>query len=183
MSEYTESVKRIREFFEDQAKSAGGVWRDKFTSYANELKKVDEELVRLYGLTSALDPDLGNVHELPPELVAELNVQKADELEDQLVTVLNAYGRSASLDQILVGLYRRFKVVQKRRFVQNRLYRMAMVWAVPGKRGWYTLDEPDEPAEDKEDEGYERSSSYANGSSYGGYEQATGSLEDDEIPF
>ena len=141
------------------------------------------KLIELEGLTSALPPDLGNIHDLPQELLKELSVVKTDELEDQIVTAINAYGGEASLDQILVGLYRKFKVVQKRRFLQNKLYRMTMVWAVPGKRGWYTLTEPEEPEQPEEEDTSEGDSGNTYGGDYGGYERGTASLEDDEIPF
>ncbi|MCZ0811110.1 hypothetical protein N5A93_02595 [Roseovarius sp. EGI FJ00037] len=143
MPEHVESVNRISAFFRDQSKDAAPQWRDKFERYADLLEATKDELVRLYGLTSALPPDLGNVHDLPPELLEELSIAKADELEDQLVTVINAYGGEATLDQILVGLYRKFKVTQKRRFVQNKLYRMEMIWSVEGKKGVYTTKDPE----------------------------------------
>lgn len=96
--------------------------------------------------TSALPPDLGNILDLPQELRDELSVAKTDDLEDQIVTVVNAYGGEASLDQILVGLFRKFEVVQKRKFLMNKLYRMQMVWSVEGRKGVYTTTEPeDEP--------------------------------------
>lgn len=147
MPEHVESVKRIGAFFREQAKEAGGRWQEQFTNYADQLEGAERELVRLYGLTSALPPDLGNVHDLPPELLEELTIAKGDDLEDQLVTVINAYGGEASLDQILVGLYRKFKVIQKRRFIQNKLYRMEAVWSVEGRKGVYTTTQPpEEPA-------------------------------------
>jgi len=115
---------------------------EKMDALADLLESVPDELVRLYGLTSALPADLGNVHDLPPELLKELSVAKTDELEDQLVTVIRAYNDQASLDQILVGLYRKFKVQQQRRFLQNKLYRMETVWGVHGRKGVYTTKEP-----------------------------------------
>ena len=87
-------------------------------------------------------PDLGNIFDLPPDLLDELSIANTDALEDQLVTVVNAYGGTATLDQILVGLYRKFGISQKRRFVQNKLYRMPMVWSIPGKKGVYSTAEP-----------------------------------------
>jgi len=62
--------------------------------------------------------------DLPPELLKELSAGHADKLEDQIVDVMRAHGGSADLDQLLIGLYRKSKVVQKRRFLQNKLWRM-----------------------------------------------------------
>lgn len=120
---------------------------DELIEFASVLEQIAEEIVRLKGLTSALPPDLGNVHDLPSELLEELSIAKVDELEDQIVTVVNAYGGEANLDQILVGLFRKFKVSQKRRFLQNKLYRMSMVWPVSGRKGVYsTVEQADEDA-------------------------------------
>jgi len=152
MPEHVESVNRIAAFFREQSQSAAPQWKDRFEAYTASLEAVSEEMVRLYGLTSALPPDLGNVHDLPAELLEELSIGKGDELDDQLVTVINAYGGEASLDQILVGLYRKFKVTQKRRFLQNKLYRMPMVWSVEGRKGIYTTIEPEHLAEPSAEE-------------------------------
>ena len=116
--------------------------------YADVLEDAAAELVRLKGLTTALPPDLGNIHDLPQEILDELSIATADEIEDQIVTVINAYSGTATLDQILVGLFRKFGVAQKRRFLQNKLYRMTMVWSVPGKKGVYTTEEPEPESED-----------------------------------
>ncbi len=152
MPEHVESVNKIRAFFQEQVQGASPAWREKFNTFIGLLDGAHDELVQLYGLTSALPPDLGNVHDLPPELLEELSIAKGDELDDQLVTVVNAYGGEASLDQILVGLYRKFKVTQKRRFLQNKLYRMPMIWSVEGRKGIYTTNEPDEIQDALEDE-------------------------------
>lgn len=146
MPEHIDSVNSVAMFFREQARETKGAWPEKFTAYAAMLEKASAEMARLYGLTSALPPDLGNVFDLPSELLEELSIAKADEIEDQLVTVINAYGGEASLDQILVGLYRKFKVSQKRRFLQNKLYRMEMVWNVDGRKGMYTTTKPNNPA-------------------------------------
>ena len=146
MSEHVESVKRVAAYLRPIAeKRRGTELGDELASYAEALDAAADHLVALEGLTSALPPDLGNIHDLPQELLEELSVSKTDELEDQIVTVINAYGGEASLDQILVGLYRKFRVVQKRRFMQNKLYRMPMVWSVDGRKGVYTTTEPTSP--------------------------------------
>lgn len=154
MSEHTESVKKVAAYLRDIAsKRPDTPLHAELIGYAKSLDTASERIIELEGLTSALPPDLGNIHDLPAELLSELSVAKTDELEDQIVTVINAYGGEASLDQILVGLYRKFKTVQKRRFMQNKLYRMTMVWSVEGKKGVYTTTEP-EQTEQQEAEGY-----------------------------
>ena len=144
MSESVDSVKAVALYLRDVAdKNAQRPdVAQRVSDHAKALDAVAERLMVLDALTSALPSDLGNILDLPQELRNELSVAKTDELEDQIVTVINAYGGEASLDQVLVGLFRKFEVVQKRRFVQNKLYRMDMVWGVSGKKGIYTTKKP-----------------------------------------
>ncbi|MFZ9132581.1 MAG: hypothetical protein ACO21B_05035 [Gemmobacter sp.] len=93
---------------------------EKLEGYAAAVDAVSERIIHLEGLTSAMPPTLGNIHDLPPALQRELSIRKSNELDDQIVTVINAYGGEATVDQILVGLYRKFGLIQKRRSVQIR---------------------------------------------------------------
>ncbi|GGH41539.1 hypothetical protein SAMN05444007_1292 [Cribrihabitans marinus] len=176
MAENLDSVKQViadLKTWSDQNREAGRESvSQKFDALVPPLEWAVQRIVDLEALTSALPPDLGNIHDLPQELRDELSIAKTDELEDQIVTVINAYGGEASLDQILVGLYRKFKVTQKRRFVQNKLYRMSMVWSVEGRKGVYTTDEKKMSREDSKDEVINS----------GGADSKTHSW-DDEIPF
>ncbi len=143
MAESVESVKHVAAFIRGAAeKNPNPQRRVVLMQYADTVDAAANEIVELRGLTSALPPDLGNIHDLPPDLLEELSIAKADDLDSQLVTVINAYGGEASLDQILVGLYRKFRVNQKRRFIQNKLYRMEMIWSIDGKKGVYTTSPP-----------------------------------------
>ena len=93
--------------------------------------------------------------DLPEELRAELSHPQADEIETQLHAVIVALDGTADLDQILVGLYRRFGVVQKRRFLQNKLYRMSgrgLVHSVPKRRGVYTTKPVEQEPEQEDDD-------------------------------
>jgi hypothetical protein len=65
----------------------------------------------------------GGAH-LPPALLKELSPRKRDRLEQQIVAVLAACNGSADLDQVLIGLYRGFGVIAKRRVIQNKLWRL-----------------------------------------------------------
>ena len=174
MSEHIESVNRIAQLYRNSAKKLEGDRRQWNIGVAERLEAASAELSRLYELTSALPPDLGNIYDLPSELQQELSITKTDELDDRLVTVINAYGGTATLDQILVGLYRKFGVSQKRRFLQNKLYRMAMVWSLPGKKGVYTTAEPKpEPTPEPEPEVTVSTATATTSSSF----------DDDDIPF
>ena len=118
-------------------------------TYIAELEKA---LLDLEAKLKPLPSRLGDLSDLPPELLAELSTPRGDEMENQIMVVLQAYGGTADLDQILVGLYRKFKVVQKRRFLQNKVWRMcqkSMLWSIRGKKGVYTFNEP---ADDEKEE-------------------------------
>jgi hypothetical protein len=154
MSKETDAVKRVTEELRSWAQRNRDADRheaaQRIEAMVLDLQGVSEELIRLANLTTALPPDLDDIHDLPEELLAELSVLKTDEIEDQIVTVVNSYGGSADLDRILVGLFRKFGVSQKRRFIQNKLYRMDMIWSVDGRKGVYTTQEPSIEAEIEE---------------------------------
>lgn len=180
MADPLESVKAAADEFRRIAGAAERSGRDpqRYETHAGSLEQVATEVARLLRLTTALPADMNDLFDLPAEVRAELSVAKTDELEDQLVTVINAHGGEATLDQILVGLYRKFGVSQKRRFIQNKLYRMTksdMVWAVPGRKGVYSTSEQEATvngAHEEDEEETERT---------GGW----GSIKipDDDIPF
>lgn len=86
------------------------------------------------------------VHDLPPELLAELSVSDGDKLEFEIVKVMEDLGGVASLDRLLVALYRSTGEVHQRTWLNNRLYRMGqkdMLYSVPGKKGVYSLEPMD----------------------------------------
>jgi len=153
MPDPIQAIEEVASFLRDIAREAKGDYPRILNGHADRLEVARAELVRLSDLTTAIPPDLGSLHDLPRELREELSVARGDNLEDQLVTVINSCGGEASLDQILVGLFRKFNEVHKRRFIQNKLYRMSMVWGVDGKKGVYTTEEPDGPPEQQDGHG------------------------------
>lgn len=83
------------------------------------------------------------VHDLPPDLMAELSVSEGDKLEFDILRILEDHGGVASLDRFLVELYRRGGDIYQRTWLNNRLYRMMqkdMIHSVPGKKGVYSLE-------------------------------------------
>ena len=87
--------------------------------------------------------------DLPPELLDQLS-EGAKAQVDPIIKVINDRGGTATLDQILVDLYRATKEVHKRTIVQNKMFRLSkreMCWSVPGKKGVYTTQKPDESAD------------------------------------
>lgn len=90
---------------------------------------------------------IGDLQDLPEELKAELQVSKLDVLEEQILSVIkNRYDGIANIDEVLVGLFRDHKVVQKRSTVGARLYRMGkdkLLFSVPKKKGVYATEKID----------------------------------------
>jgi hypothetical protein len=85
----------------------------------------------------------GDLSDLPEEVLNQLNLSKVDELEQQIRDIVAAAdGAEIGIDMIIIELYRRHKVVQERRFLMNKLYRMAVkgiINSVEGKKGVYFL--------------------------------------------
>jgi hypothetical protein len=85
---------------------------------------------------------IGDISDIPEELRNELQIIKKDELANQIIEVLKIYNNVANLDEILIGLYRKYNVIQKRLFISNKLYRMSkddLIMPVSGKKGVYSI--------------------------------------------
>jgi hypothetical protein len=81
-----------------------------------------------------------DISDLPPELLAELSDAAKGEI-DPIIQIIEGRGGTASLDEILIDLFRKHKEIGKRNIVSNKLYRLArrgLCWSVPGKKGFYT---------------------------------------------
>jgi len=143
---------------------------EKFTNEKKVLTDLLDEVAHLRKITKPIPKALGDVSDLPEELLSELSALKTDDLENQMFTIINACeNKEANIDTILVELYRRFKVVQKRTYITNKLWRMTqkdgLIWPAEGK-GYYTTVEP--PLIDKMERALEADTKYD---------------LDDEIPF
>ena len=68
--------------------------------------------------------ELATQADLPEALLRELSPKRSDQLERQIIAVLAACNGSADLDEVLIGLYRGFGVIGKRRVIQNKLWRL-----------------------------------------------------------
>ena len=105
------------------------------------LRAVVEEVENFRRVTKPVPASYGDLSDLPAELVKELSGIKVDDLEQQLFTIIKTGGDEVDLDAILIELFRRFKIMQTRKFLQNKLWRMAqkeVVFSVPGRKGVYT---------------------------------------------
>jgi hypothetical protein len=91
-------------------------WR----KHAGEL----EAYVKRHAPDAISESEDADITDLPPALLRELRSQHANLLDAQIIAVLKDHSGSANLDEILIGLYRKFQIIQKRRFVQNKIWRM-----------------------------------------------------------
>ncbi len=109
------------------------------------MRKAGQRALTLVVNSDARAINTDDLSGLPDELLKELSVSQADALDHQITEVFQALGGSADLDQILIGLYRKFQVVQKRRFLQNKLWRMVRKGQMrkpKGERGHFHLEKP-----------------------------------------
>lgn len=113
---------------------------EEFDSMASTLTRAATELERLRDMVSPLPASIGDVSQYPEKLRLQLSKGKIDGMDEKIIAIINAYKGEADLDQILVGLYVRFDILQRRRYLQNKLYRLTrlnVVAAVPGRTGTY----------------------------------------------
>jgi hypothetical protein len=116
------------------------------SEHAKALEAAARELEEARKRLRPIPKDFGDLSDLPPEVIEQLNLSKVDELEQQIRDIVAAAeGEEVGIDQIIIGLYRRHKVVQERRFILNKLYRMGqkgLIHGVEGRKGVYFLPKP-----------------------------------------
>lgn len=89
----------------------------------------------------------GDLRDLPEELLRQIPATRIDDTErDVIDTMRQIFGGIASVDEVLVGLYRKTGVVHDRKKLAGKLYRMVnasppLLEAVTGRRGIYRLPE------------------------------------------
>jgi hypothetical protein len=86
-------------------------------------------------------PGEDNLSDLPAELLAQLSGRAKKGQADPIVQIINDHGGVATLDEILIDLYRRHGEIGTRNLISNKLYRLGkqgFVRAIEGKKGVYT---------------------------------------------
>lgn len=84
------------------------------------------------------------VEGLPPELIQELSISDGDRSDFMILKLIEQMGGVASLDRILVGIYKQTGEIMKRSTLTSRIYRMTqkgLVYQVPNKKGVYSSEE------------------------------------------
>lgn len=122
--------------------SGAQVW----AGIASTFQALVDDYERLREATRPVPAGYGDISDLPPSLRKQLAFLRTDELDDQIFTIVKAAENGADLDTILIELWRRFKIEQTRRFIQNKAYRLAqkgIIHSVPGRKGLYAATQDD----------------------------------------
>jgi hypothetical protein len=135
-----------RRFAQDAEQKGDTVRVNSHIKRADAVEAVAHELESARKRLRPVPTSFGDLSDLPEEVIAQLSLNKVDELEQQMRDIVAAGdGYEVGLDTIIIELYRRHKIIQERRFVMNKLYRMAQkgtITSVEGKKGVYVVPKP-----------------------------------------
>jgi hypothetical protein len=122
---------------------------EKLNALAKDLVDADKKLEEAQNIVPptptkpnrfVIDPE--ELEGLPQELIQELSAAgRADKGEFAIVQVIDQLGGIASLDQILIGLYKRTGEVIKRNTLSSRLFRMLpkkLAFTIGSRTGIYS---------------------------------------------
>lgn len=136
----------------DQLKNSPGkqkfhkvLW-ERFTALRNYLIEQENNA---HSSTVSLPPQLKlsltptDLEGLPEELLKQLSISDGDKTDFAILNILEEAGGIATLDQILIGLFKKTGEIMKRQALTSRLYRIGqkdtkLIWSVPGKKGVYS---------------------------------------------
>jgi hypothetical protein len=82
-----------------------------------------------------------DIEGLPEDLLKELSVSEGDKTEFAIISIIEDNGGIATLDRLLIGMYKKTGEIYKRQTLTSRLYRMAqkeLVYSVPTRKGVYS---------------------------------------------
>ncbi len=128
IARHLEVVKNQIDYFKFKAKQLGHKTPGNFAERIREFEQLSEFLVGLkthsVPNSSQIGKRIGGTDDLPDEILKQL-VSAVDEQATRITNVLEThYGGVASVDEILVGLYREYGIVEDRRKLAAKLYRM-----------------------------------------------------------
>lgn len=100
---------------------------------------MDEEL------PSEIGNRFGDLSDLPEGLLRQIPAVRMDDLEREILDLIkHRFGGAASVDEVLVGLYRQSGAIHERKKIAGKLYRMVTgrpkhLDAVKDRRGVYRI--------------------------------------------
>lgn len=94
-------------------------------------------------LPAGIGRRIGDTDDLPEKLKAQLRAPNATALEKQILDIVKELGGACTVDEVMVSLWRKHKVMtEDRRALANRLYRMTVkgqLDSVRGRKGVFAL--------------------------------------------
>lgn len=123
---------------------------DKFRSlldYLEKLKNAGETPLDKSSGATRLSLSWEEIEGLPDELLAELSISESDKLDFHIVAAVRDLGGIASLDRLLVAIFKSTGEIHKRQNLNARIYRLVqkdMLFSVPGKKGVYSIKPVDD---------------------------------------
>jgi hypothetical protein len=99
--------------------------------------------------TNIFELDPFHLGDIPDDLVEELKISRADKADAQILELFKFAGRQLTISEVLIGLFRKFNISEKRTAISARLYRLTQanqLESVEGERGVYKLSEKMKPA-------------------------------------
>lgn len=94
-----------------------------------------------------------DLYGLPDDLIRELGISESDRKDYRIVDIIDGFGGVASINNILIELYRQTFEIEKRTRLVSRLYRMqnkGLVYSSASRKGIYATSPliDDEPSND-----------------------------------
>lgn len=82
--------------------------------------------------------DTNDLSDLPDDIKATLKCNKKDDFSDKIMSLYDDTVKELNIDQITVGLFRKFKYKTRRKILNTKLYNMtkkSKLQRVAGKKG------------------------------------------------
>jgi len=104
-----------------------------------------------------------DLEDLPPELLAQLNITESDKKDMYISNLIKKCGGIISLDKLLIAIYKDSGEIYERNKLMARLYRMSLkelIYTHPSKKGqysttkWVVKDEEHHSEEEDKDENF-----------------------------
>jgi hypothetical protein len=144
--EFEELLAYLLKAEQDFENSPLGLWRHRYEEERSRRESALEiptppPMNAFYPAEIQTNSDDDDLSDLPPELLEQLSRSVVDAETDPVLKIIKDRGGVASLDDILIDLFRKYKQIGKRPIIANKLYRFTkreLVWPVEGKKGTYT---------------------------------------------
>lgn len=146
LAERINHLEAIESMGDSKSDESLGCYKDLLNILSNEIDTSQTIERDLFSLADELLADL------PSEVRDELSLSEADKFDAQATTLLRLARRPLSLNELIVGFYRKFGIQYKRPSITARLYRMLNNKAIVSpSKGLYSLSEFLDSSQPKEE--------------------------------